>query len=259
MQNQKLDIVELIEKSPITRLSQNYQGKFIEKIQEHFTESQQQLFVSSFYTFLNYNSKTDFVIDLENVWKWLGFSRKDPAKVVLEKYFIQGIDYIIFTNKTSDEILAPQVGGAKKNTVNVYEEIKAPEVAGAEKNTVKVYEETISQQPLENKNNMETRGRKTEKILMNLNTFKKLCLKSNTKKADEIHDYFIKLEEITQEIVNEESDDLKLQLLEKDKLIEELENKPETEGFERKYGHAYFVRDTTKSGYHIKLGFNCFS
>ena len=34
---------------------------------------------------------------------------------------------------------------------------------------------------------------------MTINTFKKLCLKSNTKKADEINDYFIKLEESLQE------------------------------------------------------------
>ena len=61
-----------------------------------------------------------------------------------------------------------------------------------------------------------------EKILMNINTFKKLCLKSNTKKADEIHDYFIKLEEILQETITEESDELKLQLTENKQLL--LEN-----------------------------------
>ena len=44
---------------------------------------------------------------------------------------------------------------------------------------------------------------------MNIKTFKKLCLKSCTKKADEIHDYFIILEEIFYEIINEESNELK--------------------------------------------------
>jgi hypothetical protein len=47
---------------------------------------------------------------------------------------------------------------------------------------------------------------------MTVNTFKKLCLKSNTKKADEIHDYYIKLEEIFHEIINEETDELRMQL-----------------------------------------------
>ncbi len=127
------DIVKLIEKSPVMRLSENYQSKFIEKIQKSFTETQQQLFLGSFYCYLNYNSKTDFVINFDDVWNWLGFSRKDPAKRLL--------------------------------------------------------------------------------ILLNINTFKKLCLKANTKKADEIHEYFIKLEEVLQEILDEESSELKDTLL----------------------------------------------
>ena len=51
----KLDIVQLIDKNPIIRLTKNYQNKFIEKIRKNFTESQQHLFVSSFYTFLNHS------------------------------------------------------------------------------------------------------------------------------------------------------------------------------------------------------------
>ena len=35
--------------------------------------------------------------------------------------------------------------------------------------------------------------------MLTINTFKKFCLKAETKKADEIHDYFIKLEELLQE------------------------------------------------------------
>ena len=58
----KLDIVNLIEKNPITRLSKDYQSNLINKIKEKFTETQQQLFVSSFFCYLNYNSKTDFII-----------------------------------------------------------------------------------------------------------------------------------------------------------------------------------------------------
>ena len=42
---QKLDIVELIELNPITKLSKDYQSKFLQKIQENFTESQQKLFM----------------------------------------------------------------------------------------------------------------------------------------------------------------------------------------------------------------------
>lgn len=160
-----LDIVQLIEKNPITRFSDDkYQNRFIEKIKMSFTESQQHLFIASFYCYLNYEKK-DFVIDLDNVWRWLGFSRKDPAKVVLTKHFVENVDYIIEKVAPEGAGMLPKQGGLNKET-----------------------------------------------ILMNITTFKKLCMKSCTKKADEIHDYFIKLEEIVQEIVNEESEELKLQL-----------------------------------------------
>ena len=39
-------------------------------------------------------------------------------------------------------------------------------------------------------------------------------VKAGTKKADEIHDYFIKLENIFQEVLLEESEELKKQLME---------------------------------------------
>ena len=71
-----LDIIQLIEKNPITKLSKNYQNKFIEKIQKNFTDTQQRLLVASFYCYLNYN-KTDFVVDLDDVWKDIGFGRKE--------------------------------------------------------------------------------------------------------------------------------------------------------------------------------------
>ena len=48
-------------------------------------------------------------------------------------------------------------------------------------------------------------GHNKEIIMLNVDTFKKFCLKSETKKADEIHDYFIKLEQILQEILQEET------------------------------------------------------
>jgi len=46
-------------------------------------------------------------------------------------------------------------------------------------------------------------GMNKEQIMLTINTFKKFCLKSETKKADEVHDYYIKLEELLQETINE--------------------------------------------------------
>jgi hypothetical protein len=89
-----MDIVEMIENTPITRLSSTYQCKLLEKLKERFTEKDQQMFLTSFYGYLNYNSITDYVIDLDTIWEWCGFTQKVSAKKLLEKNFIKDKDYI---------------------------------------------------------------------------------------------------------------------------------------------------------------------
>ena len=159
-----LNIVELIENNPITKLSNTYQGNLLTKIKEQFTDTEQQLFVSSFYCYLNYSQKNDFVIDLDEVWKWIGFSQKVKAKTLLEKQFTIDIDYKILL-----------IAQGKQST----------QTKG---------------------------GHNKETIMLTIRTFKLFCLKAGTKKAEQIHEYYIKLEEILQEIVQEESNELKLQL-----------------------------------------------
>jgi len=56
-------------------------------------------------------------------------------------------------------------------------------------------------------------GHNKKKIMLNIKTFKSLCLKAGTKKADEIHEYYIKMEDIIQEVINEENSLLKEQIL----------------------------------------------
>jgi hypothetical protein len=172
---ENLNIVDLIENNPITKLNGNYQSKMVTKIKEKFTEFEQQMFVSSFYCFLNYNSKTDFVIDLDNVWKWLGFNQKVKSKSLLENHFKLNVDYIILLSHTGKQDLEEKKHG----------------------------------------------GSNKEIFMLNVKTFKLLCIKSGTKKADEIHEYFIKLEEILQEIIQEESTELKLQLEQKETQLEQ--------------------------------------
>jgi hypothetical protein len=179
----ELNIVDLIENNPITKLDgNNYQSKMVTKIKEKFTNFEQQMFVTSFYCFLNYNSKTDFVIDLDSIWKWLGFSQKDAAKRVLDKNFVVDTDYKL-----------------------------------------------LLCQPVEQKKGRG--GHNKEVIMMTVKTFKSLCLKSGTKKADEIHEYFIKLEEILQEIIQEESSELKLQLEQKELQLQEQKVQSENEKY----------------------------
>ena len=110
-----VDIVNLIESNPITKLNGNYQSKLIEKIQHNFTNYEQQIFLSSFFCYLKYDYKKDFVIDLDNVWKWLGFSQKVNAKTLLEKNFVIDKDYkklLLLLQKQTEHIK----GGHNKET-----------------------------------------------------------------------------------------------------------------------------------------------
>lgn len=171
-QKEEFDIVKFIEKNPLARFTNQYQYqmKMIDKIREQFTNKEQQMFLASFYCYLNYNQTKDFIINFETIWKWCGFSRKDSAKRLLEKYFIENKDY-------------------KCSSIS------------------------------------EDKGRPVEDIFLNIVSFKKFCMKACTEKADEIHNYYIKLENILSETLEEESKELRDRLdikeIEKRKIEEE--------------------------------------
>jgi hypothetical protein len=201
----QLNIVELIENNPITKLSKTYNNKLLTKIQEDFSGLEQQLFISSFYCYLNYDKTIDFVIDLDNVWKWLGFKQKIKAISLLEKHFKLDIDYknIDFhiggassSKETNDKNLAFPCGKASStNEKSLLTQQKQPEKWG---------------------------GHNIKKVMLNIKCFKSLCLKAQTKKSGEIHEYYMKMEEVLYKTLEEETGELKLQLV---KLEDKTNNK----------------------------------
>jgi len=211
-----LNIVNLIENNPIIKLSNNYNSVLINKIKEYFTETQQQLFVSSFYCYLNYSQTTDFVIDLDNVWQWLGFTQKIAAKKLLEKNFKLDKDY--------KHLLC-----------------------------------------LQTKQKTEGRGGHNKDIIMlTIKTFKLLCIKADTEKANEIHEYFVKLEEFLQQIVQEENDELKKQLeninqnfdkkLEQEKMLQKQKLLIRSYGINHALVYIVKVKTYENGEYVIKIG-----
>lgn len=185
---ESLDIVDLIEKNPISKLSNAYNNKLLMKIQENFTGLEQQLFVGSFYCYLNYDKTLDFVIDLDNVWKWLGFTQKASAIRVIEKNFNIGTDYKNLSSQVGEEKTALQFGKAV---------LKDEKING---------------------------GQNKQTTLLTIKCFKSLCLKAQTKKAAEIHEYYMKMEEVLHKTIEEETDELRLQLEQKENIILEKEN-----------------------------------
>ena len=119
-----LDIVNLIENNPISRLSTTtYQSKLLNKIRDNFTDDEQHLFIASFYCYLNFNDPKDFVIDLDNIWEWLGFSRKDHAKDLLTKKtksnpFKEDVDYKILLPRAGEQDITKKHGGHNKKKLS---------------------------------------------------------------------------------------------------------------------------------------------
>lgn len=187
-----VDIVKLVQDHPLTKLSKDdYGSKIITKIKEKFTSDEEQLFVANFYCYLNYDSRKDFVIDLDTVWKWIGFSQKVRAKELLVNNFKKNEDYIITSKKTDAVVSEDHKKAAfsgKKAGPNLSEEGR----------------------------NLGGSGLNIEIILLNIRCFKKLCLKAKTKKSNDIHEYYLNLEEIINDIVYEESTILRNQLTLKD-------------------------------------------
>jgi len=156
--------MNLIESNPIARFNQPYHSKIFDKLDAKFSNYDEKIFLSNFYCYLKYNKFNDFVIDLDNIWKYIGFRNKACAKRLLQNSFIIEKDYKILR-------------------LNIQEK---------------------------------------EKIMLNIQSFKKLCVKSFIKKGDEIYDYFSKLEEVFYEILLEEVIELRAELLKKSEELNKL-------------------------------------
>jgi hypothetical protein len=131
--------------------------EFSKVLLQNFTNEEQRLFVQSFQAYLHYgNDDSAFVIDLEDVWQWLGFARIDNCKNVLFKNFKIGIHYI-------EKCLLRQ----------------------------------ITEQKTSNRG-----GHNKVQVLMTVKTFKKLCMKASTKRAEEVCDYYVKMEDIMHQYIH---------------------------------------------------------
>ena len=179
-----LNIVELIEKNPITKLSQTYNNLLLEKIQENFNTFEQQLFVSSFYCYLNFDKNTDFVVDLDDVWRWLGFASKFNAIRLIEPNFKLNVDYTVSIPEFKKSKQDQQSGGSDEEQPSESSVLSKPKNGGQNKQTIK----------------------------LTIRCFKLLCLKAQTKKAGEIHEYYLRLEELLHQILDTETSELRAQL-----------------------------------------------
>ena len=142
---------ELVRSSGTT-LSLDIQSKLVAHLSETFTETEQQWYIANLYVYMNYHPTEDYPINLEDVFKMIGFAHKKNAKRTLENNFTQNEDY--------------------KINVLPRERIRT--------------------------------GPDSETIMLNVDTFKNLCMMAKTEKGKEIRKYYVKLENIYNKIIKEE-------------------------------------------------------
>jgi phage anti-repressor protein len=174
IEQKSINFNELV-KNANTTLSINLETKMINILNTEFTEKEQQWYIANLYIYMNYHPTNDYPINLENVFKMIGFANKGNAMKTIKSNFTKDEDYkvtLLHTEKRKNE------GGFNK-----------------------------------------------EEVMLNIDTFKNLCMLAKTNKGKEIRKYYVKLENIYNKIIKEEIESQKLLLEEKNILLEEKENK----------------------------------
>lgn len=181
------------------KISNIFQSKFIDKLKETFTEDELKWYIANLYVYLNYNSTTEYPIDLEKIYKIVGFANKGNAKRTLENNFTENEDYRVIIH-------------TEKNPKG---------------------------------------GRPEEIIMLNVDTFKNICMLAKTEKSKQIRRYYIKLENIFNKLINEER-------LENQNIIEnqkiELNDKDKIHNLDLKMNKQEILLNTLKTKKCIYLG-----
>jgi phage anti-repressor protein len=132
--------------------SLQFKSRIVDELKEHFTEEEQKIFIANFYMYLNYSSD-EFPINLEDVWKYIGFAKKGNAKRTLENNFTLDEDYKI--------VILPR-------EINY------------------------------------STGPPIQTVMMNIDTFKNLCLLSKTEQGTRFRKYFIKMESVNNKMIHQD-------------------------------------------------------
>jgi hypothetical protein len=81
---------------------------------DEFSAEEKQIFLTNFRCYLEYDEYKDFVIDLDNVMHWIGFTRKDNLKRLVSKHFTEGTNYTLFLPAEEQGIVLPHGGNRKE-------------------------------------------------------------------------------------------------------------------------------------------------
>ena len=136
---------------------------------------------------MNYHATNDFPINLEHIFKMIGFANKGNPMKTIKSNFTKDEDFIILNSEKclNNDILLFRT-----------EKQKTGETRG---------------------------GHNKEQIMLNVDTFKNLCMIAKTEKGKAIRKYYVKLENIYNKIIKEEIEENKKEIENQKLLLEEKE------------------------------------
>ena len=86
----------------------------LQMMREELSGEEQLMFAQSFHMYLQCDNKKDFVIDLDDVYKWLGFKQKGNAMRIIFKCLKQDVDFV---EKERANDVENRRGGQNKKTL----------------------------------------------------------------------------------------------------------------------------------------------
>ena len=153
------DYISSMSSSSMSNINNNIMNddKLINLIKEKFSKEDMELFKLFFNIYKAFkNNKEDFIVDLDEVYEWIGYSNKANAKKSLLKYFKPNIDYMIIKDSRISLIQLDERDAKDK-----------------------------------------TKGGDNKQIIkLTIKCFKNFCMVAETKRSDQIYDYYITMEEV---------------------------------------------------------------
>lgn len=153
----------------IINLSPEPDDDFLQHIRDNMKDEYKDFFVKNHMIYLKYKNTPDaFVVDLDDVWEWIGFKQKNNAVQLLKKNFKFNEHY------NEENLLLLQ--------------------------QKQVLDDDDTFLPVQGKQKIDDDkqhgGHNKIIITMTVNTFKKLCLNAKTSRSEQIYDYYIHIENL---------------------------------------------------------------
>jgi hypothetical protein len=110
-------------KNSNTTLNLSLQTKMTLILNKEFTEEQQKWYIANLFMYMNYHPTNDYPINLEHVFKMIGFANKENAKRTLKNNFTLNEDYKKLLVRTDEQVPnikdGKNIGGAGLNNETV--------------------------------------------------------------------------------------------------------------------------------------------